>query len=759
MNASLAAALAVPLLLALPALAQQESSPRLATRWTAQVSQIKPHPEYPRPTMVRTDWLSLNGRWNWAEATGREPSPPAGGFEGEILVPFPFESVLSGVGRQIERAWCVRTFELPQAWRGQRVLLHFGAVDWQAEVWVNGERVGEHRGGYDPFTFDITDALADGAEQTVAVRIFDPTDASTQPRGKQVRSPHGIWYTPTTGIWQSVWLEPVPQTSIERVEIEPDFEGRSVRVTVHVRGETEGTDIGLGVLSGDPAATVGFAAASPGEPVEIDLSSAFRPWSPEEPNLYNLLVTLSSRDGKTDLAESYFGVRSIEVKPDAEGVTRIHLNGKPTFLLGPLDQGFWPDGLYTAPTDEALKYDLEVTKRLGFNAVRKHVKVEPERWYYWCDTLGLAVIQDMPSGDEYIGGDDPDLERSPESARQFETELTRIIEANAEHPSIVMWVPFNEGWGQYDTARIAAMTKEIDPTRLVDATSGWADRAVGDVFDWHVYPGPGSPRPEPTRAAFLGEFGGLGLPLEGHTWRDKDNWGYRSYESTEALTDAYVRLIDDLRWLVADPGLSGAIYTQTTDVEIEVNGLMTYDREVIKMDEERVRRANQSVLGPPPQVRTIVPAARAEPVEWSYTTERPPLGWESPDFDDSGWTRGEAGFGREGTPGAVNRTTWESGDIWIRREFILPRIVLHNPHLAIHHDEDAEVYINGVLAAELGGYTTGYVYRPISPEAREALVGGRVVMAIHCRQTRGGQYIDAGLVDIVEPGPGDGGRR
>jgi len=734
------------------AMAQNTPEPTLKTRWSEDVSPTNPHPEYPRPTMVRADWLSLNGPWHWRAATGEETAPPADGFEGEILVPFPFESALSGVGRQVERAWCVRSFEIPEKWDGRRVLLHFGAVDWLAEVWVNGERVGEHKGGYDPFTFDITGALRDSGEQTVAVRVFDPTDGSTQPRGKQVKDPHGIWYTPTTGIWRSVWLEPVPEASVRSVVVEPDFDNKSAHVTVNVRGEAEGAEIYLGVARPAAGSTVAFAPATPGRPATIDLSSDFHPWSPDTPELYSLLVTLEMPDGTVDLVESYFGVRKIEVRPDAEGVTRIHLNEEPTFLLGPLDQGFWPDGLYTAPTDEALKYDLEVTKRLGFNAVRKHVKVEPERWYYWCDKLGLAVIQDMPSGDKYIGPDDPDIERTPESARQFETEMERMIEANRSHPSIVMWVPFNEGWGQFDTVRIANRVKQLDPRRLVICASGWTDRPAGDVIDWHVYPGPGSPVPESGRAAFLGEFGGLGLPVEGHLWQAKDNWGYRTYDSPEALTDAYVRLIDDMRWLIADPGLSGAIYTQTTDVEIEVNGLMTYDREIIKVDEARVRAANLALLGPRPQVRPISPTSRDAPVEWRYTTNQPPEGWEKPAFDDSAWTAAPGGFGRQGTPGAVIGTAWETGDIWLRREFILPRILLSDPHLVIHHDEDAEVYINGTLAARLEGYTTGYVYRELSPEAKKALIGGPTVIAVRCRQTRGGQFIDVGLVDLIEAG-------
>ncbi|MBK7406156.1 MAG: beta galactosidase jelly roll domain-containing protein [Phycisphaerales bacterium] len=737
-------------LVAAPMTLAQPSKVPLRTRWAADVSPLTPLPEYPRPTLVRSDWLSLNGPWQWAPAPAEPNAAPPDSMPGQILVPFPIESALSGVAEHHEHLWYRRAFEVPAEWQGKRVLLHFGAVDWEAQVWVNGKPIGSHQGGYDPFTFDITDALAGSGPQTLVVRVDDPTDGSTQPRGKQVRKPEGIWYTPTTGIWQSVWIEPVPQASIERLHIEPDYDRQTVTVSVDARGQAKDADVFVVVTVPDEARTLSAKVVKPGEPAEIDLSTAFRPWSPDKPDLYTVLVALESPGGESDNVESYFGVRKIEIKPDAQGITRIHLNNKPTFLLGPLDQGFWPDGLYTAPTDEALKYDLDVTKRLGFNAVRKHVKVEPERWYYWCDTMGLAVIQDMPSGDKYIGPDDPDILRSPASARQYEKELTAIIDANREHPSVVMWVPFNEGWGQFDTARIVSLIRKLDPTRLVDATTGWADRGVGDLYDAHIYPGPGSPKPEASRAAFLGEFGGLGLPLEGHTWQAKGNWGYRSFDSRDALTDAYVNLMHNMRWLVADPGLSGAIYTQTTDVEVEVNGLMTYDRAILKMDEQRVREANLAVLGPAPTVRVIAPSSRDEAVEWRYTTTEPAPGWEKPGFDDSAWTNAPGGFGRDGTPGAVNRTKWESGDIWIRRQFVLPRIVLANPNLVVHHDEGAEVYLNGVLAAKLDGYSTEYSFVPISSQARAALVGGPTVIAIHCHQTAGGQYIDAGLVDLAD---------
>jgi hypothetical protein len=334
------------------------------------------------------------------------------------------------------------------------------------------------------------------------------------------------------------------------------------------------------------------ASVTAGGQITMPVKNA-RLWSPEDPHLYNLVVSLKLGNRTIDKVESYFGMRKTSLGKDEKGFTRLMLNNKPYFQFGPLDQGFWPDGIYTAPTDEALRYDIEMTKKLGFNLARKHVKIEPDRWYYWCDKLGLLVWQDMPSGDKYIGPRAPDITRSPESAKEYEQELKALVQGRGNHPCIVMWVPYNEGWGQWDTARIVAMIKKLDPTRLVDNTSGWSDRGVGDVNDMHKYPGPGSPEPEEKRAVVLGEFGGLGLPVRGHTWQSEKNWGYRSFTDPEALTAAYVDLVTKLFPLIEEKGLSAAVYTQTTDVEVEVNGLMTYDREQVKMNLDKVAAANR----------------------------------------------------------------------------------------------------------------------------------------------------------------------
>jgi beta-galactosidase/beta-glucuronidase len=568
----------------------QPAAGPLKTRWAKDVSPAHAHPEYPRPQMVRKDWQNLNGLWELAiTAKGAKPSE----FPSRILVPFPVESALSGVMKHVsetDQIWYRRTFELPRGWRERRVLLHFGAVDFETKVWVNGKAVGEHRGGYDAFTFDITSAVDWATPNELVVSVWDPTDAGTQPRGKQVRHPNGIWYTSTSGIWQTVWLEPVASAGIIDLKITPDVDAGAVVVRPVTTATLGGFELEITAREG--IRKVGSATVVPGGQAAIPIEKP-KLWSPEKPYLYDLEVRLKLGNRTIDKVESYFGMRKISLGKDEKGFTRLMLNNKPYFQFGPLDQGFWPDGIYTAPTDEALRYDIEMTKKLGFNLARKHVKVEPDRWYYWCDKLGLLVWQDMPSGDKYIQGNMPDITRTPGSAAEFEAELTALVKGRENHPCIVMWVPFNEGWGQWETPRVVDFIKKLDPSRLVDDASGWTDRGVGDVMDMHKYPGPGAPEPEQNRASVLGEFGGLGLPVAGHTWQEQKNWGYRSFTNAVDLTDAYVGLVQKLFPLIGEKGLSAAVYTQTTDVEIEVNGLMTYDREVVKMNMDRVMNANR----------------------------------------------------------------------------------------------------------------------------------------------------------------------
>lgn len=582
----------------------------LMTRWAKDVSPENAHGEYPRPQMARKEWKSLNGLWDYAIRPRGEKRPSQ--FDGKILVPFPVESALSGVMKRVgpeNHLWYRRVVTVPKEWHDKRVLLHFEAVDWEATVSIDGLMIATHRGGYSPFTFDVTEFLPPGSTHVLTVDVWDPSDAGTQPCGKQHNKPEEIWYTPSTGIWQTVWLEPVAPTYVRRLRLEPDVAARTVTVDVNIAGPTDDCTVLAGVLSGvdekGAKRTIAAGSGLPGKPFSLVIpQEEFQLWTPDSPHLYAINISLAKRGGSEpiDTVVSYFAMRSIGVAKGPDKTARIVLNGKPVFMIGPLDQGFWPDGLYTAPTDEALKFDLEVTKKLGFNLIRKHVKVEPARWYYWCDRLGLIVWQDMPSGDRPAKWPSPhaEIKRSAESTADYERELKEIIDSRRQFPCIVAWVPFNEGWGQFDTVRISNMVKAIDPTRLVNPASGGNDFPVGDMHDVHYYPGPAAPPAEAARAAVLGEYGGLGLPLPGHLWiNDKKNWGYRKYKTRDELTAAYVELARKLRPLI-ESRLSAAVYTQTTDVETEVNGLMTYDRELIKMDVDQVRKANLRLCEPLP---------------------------------------------------------------------------------------------------------------------------------------------------------------
>ncbi|HEV7999541.1 MAG TPA: glycoside hydrolase family 2 TIM barrel-domain containing protein [Planctomycetaceae bacterium] len=593
----------------------------LMTRWAKDVTPATAHREYPRPQLVRGEWENLNGLWDYAIKPRSENAPAT--FEGSILVPFPVESALSGVMRRVgpvNRLWYRRTVTVPKAWATKRVLLHFDAVDWEATVWVDGKEVGVHRGGYSPFMFDVTDQLAGDRPHELVVGVWDPSDAGTQPRGKQQNKPQGIWYTPSSGIWQTVWLEPVVKTHLQDLLFQPGGAPNSVIMTVTPTEVPAALPIEVDIFdrlddSNVKPTKIASASGTSLLPLVLTVPSDLTTyWTPDTPQLYGTTVRLFSADHKhvLDEVQSYFALHTIDVLPGAnDRVARIRLNNKPVFLIGPLDQGFWPDGLYTAPTDEALRSDLETTKRLGFNMVRKHVKVEPARWYYWCDRLGLLVFQDMPSGDksapetkssdgsveaENWRASKAQITRSAESAKQYEQELLELIGSRRQFPSVIAWVPFNEGWGQFDTASIVRTIKEHDVRRLVTPSSGWNDFPIGDIHDIHSYPGPAAPKADATRAAMLGEFGGLGLPIPDHLWMaGNKNWGYRKYKTQDELTAAYLNLTAKLAPLVQSR-LSAAVYTQTTDVETEVNGLMTYDRAVIKMDPDKLYQANRGLI-------------------------------------------------------------------------------------------------------------------------------------------------------------------
>lgn len=725
----------------------KESS--LMTRWAAEVTPENVHAEYPRPQLVRDAWLNLNGLWSLALQPELEQERPAA-FDREILVPFPVESALSGVMERVDgkRLWYRRTFSVPPAWGDKRVLLHFGAVDWDATVWVNGVRMGRHKGGYDSFSFDVTGALKGAGPQELVVSVWDPSDAWTQPRGKQVRQPEGIWYTPSSGIWQTVWLEPVPQTYVEGLTLEPDIAAGALNVTARTGG-AKGNGYIVEVSVQDGKERVAKLTGPAGETLALPLPNA-KLWSPDDPFLYDLEVRLLKGDAVVDRVRSYAGMRKIALGRDPQGVTRLFLNDKPLFAFGLLDQGFWPDGLYTAPTDAALRFDLEMTKKFGFNTVRKHVKVEPARWYYHADRLGLLVWQDMPSGDAHVDDGSGEITRTEASAAQFERELKRMIDTHANSPSIVMWVLFNEGWGQYDTVRLSEWLETYDPSRLLNSVSGWNDMGVGDVHDIHSYPDPAVPPQEPGRAAVLGEFGGLGLPLKGHTWQDEANWGYQEYADEGALLNAYRTALETVRDLSISQGLAAAVYTQTTDVETEVNGLLTYDRHV-KIPARQLAPAARALYRPLPVTRALTPTSEKAGVTWRYTTERPARGWTEPGFDDASWSRGPGGFGQPDSPGGVVRTAWSTRDLWLRRTFRVPGGTLRDPYLRVHHDEDAEIYLNGQLVAKLPFYTMTYVDIPLDGPARAALRPGLNTLSVTCKKLAFGQYCDAGLYGRVEP--------
>jgi hypothetical protein len=702
----------------------------LMTRWAAEVNPTNALPEYPRPQCVRTDWLGLNGLWQYAITSTKVATVT--NFDGNILVPFPIESALSGVMRSLDEKstlWYHREFAVPESWRGKRVRLHFGAVDWQARVLVNGHELGQHRGGYDDFSFDITDQLAWSGNENISVAVFDPTEGD-QPRGKQSRKPEGIFYTPTSGIWQTVWLEPVPKICINDIQFTPDIDAQLLRLKISANNLSASLKIEA-VASAD-GREIGRITGPANAELLLPVRSP-RLWSPDDPFLYDLRLTLLDGDRVVDSVSSYFGMRKIALRKDAAGATRMALNDQFVFQVGALDQGFWPDGIYTAPTDEALRYDIEFLKRAGFNLARKHVKVEPDRWYYWCDKLGLLVWQDMPSCNN----------TTPEGRTQFEVELQRMVEGRRNHPSIIMWVLFNEGWGQYDTERLATWLKSLDTSRLVDNASGWTDKRVGDVTDIHSYPGPEAPKPEPDRAAVLGEFGGLGFGITNHMW-STNFWGYIRKPDLTALNDGGRELLDRLRIFRDSLGLSGAVYTQTADVETECNGLLTYDRAVDKLDATMIATAIHSEREK--HFLVLAPDALQGRVTWKYTTEKPSDDWVKPAFDDSKWSEGIGGFGTEGTPGTIINTVWNTNDIWLRREFTLNKEDFTNANIQLHHDEDAEVYLNGVLAAKAQGYLTTYEEVEPAPAALAALQSGTNIMAVHCHQTHGGQYIDAGLV-------------
>lgn len=589
------------------------------TPWAEQLDRELPLPEYPRPQLVREHWQNLNGVWSYA-FTPDALHPAA--WQGEIVVPFSPEAALSGVGRQLqpdEHLWYRRMVRVPGGAGGGRLLLHFGAVDQRCRVLVDGRPVGGNRGGYLPFTLDVTAELGDGAEHELVVDVVDPSDTSYHSRGKQALKRGGIWYTAQSGIWQTVWLERVPLVHVRGLRVRPLLESDEIEVVVEasaplVEAPASPEASGAGVAAAQTEATVVVSAEGreiaratvrAGEPVRLPLPGARR-WHPDDPFLHDLEVALGD-----DRVTSYFGMRSVGVAPDATGTPRLVLNGEPILHAAVLDQGYWPDGLYTAPSDAALVHDIEQMKALGFNALRKHIKIEPLRWYHHCDRLGMLVWQDLVNGGRRYHPAVVTLpvklplrlddrrhrafgRQDAEGRAEFAAELDATVRLLGNAPSVVVWVPFNEGWGQFDSLAAVARLRELDPGRVVDHASGWHDQGGGDLKSLHVYfrrLRPGRSWRRERRAIVVSEYGGYSLRLPGHEFGPRE-FGYRRYRTIDELTEAFAALHRDEIAPAIDAGLGGYVYTQLADVEDELNGVLTADRTVVKLRADRVRAVN-----------------------------------------------------------------------------------------------------------------------------------------------------------------------
>lgn len=572
----------------------------IITKWAKEVSPDNVLPEYPRPQMVRDKWMNLNGLWDYSVRDIIDDEVKD--YDGKILVPFPIESALSGVKKPLlpdKRIWYRRTFKVPNEWKSKNLLLHFGAADWKAEVWINEKKAGEHTGGYYPFTFEISKFLING-ENELVVSIWDPTDTYGQERGKQSLKPRGIFYTPSSGIWQTVWIEPVSKNYIKSYRLTPNLDNSEISINIKAGGEDESLEFEAEVYEDNEKVACGKSSVL--DVLKLKISNP-KLWSPNSPFLYEIKIRLMKNDNASDEISGYFGMRKFSTERDKSGFKKLFLNNQPLFQNGVLDQGFWPDGLYTAPSDEALEYDVKMIKKLGFNMVRKHIKAEPARWYYHCDKLGIIVWQDMINGganfDVLRNAIIPNITsgfkvldnkykvsgRNEKSNRDnYKKELKEMIDALYNVPCIGMWVPFNEGWGQFDALETSKWVKEYDATRWIDHASGWYDQGGSDIKSVHIYFRKLKlPKDIKNRAAVISEYGGYSLPVKGHVWDENKEFGYKKFETSRELQDSYLSLINDELKPLIRKGLSAAVYTQLTDVETETNGLLTYDREIIKI--------------------------------------------------------------------------------------------------------------------------------------------------------------------------------
>ena len=720
----------------------------ISTVWGENMTPETAWPNHPRPNLERANWANLNGLWDYAITTANAKAQPET-WEGKVLVPFAMESSLSGVGRSIEpneAIWYRRSFNVEDL-GGQRLLLHFDGIDFRSQVFVNGIEVTDipHESGILPQTLDITEAVKIGNNELV-VYAWDPTNTWQVASGKQYVNPHGIWYTRVSGIWQTVWTEIVPETYITSYEVYPDINNETAFVKINTSGNLMGAKAKIVVKDANNKKVASGKVKNWDEPVALKIAEA-QLWSPENPYLYNMEITLDSKSG-TDEVKGYFGLRSIEMRKDKNGIQSFYLNNKKIYMLGTLDQGWWPDGLLTPPSDEAMEFDIRFLKEAGFNMMRKHIKVEPMRYYYLCDKLGILVWQDMPSGAGDVN----------QRYGMYRRELKGMVDYLQAIPSIVMWVPYNEGWGEQDAFMVNSTLTWLmnyDKTRLVDGPSGWTDHGVGHAKDMHNYPGPGMFDLMQDRISVLGEFGGLGLAIKEHLWQDKGSWGYVSDTETKDSFDRYVSLMNRLSFL-ASRGLGASVYTQTTDVEIEINGLLTYDRKVDKYGRENLRAIHQKVYDSVDKYYEEIALIKPEE-NWKYTIEAPANGWEQPQFDDSKWKTGKAGFGnqviKKDSQNAHVNTSWETPNIWLRKSFEWDGIGTFDlAFLNIYFDENPVIYLNGQEIAQFkdwnGNYDPKYI---VDIQAfQKALKKGTNVLAVSCQNAQGGAYIDLGLYILKE---------
>lgn len=737
---------------------------RIMTPWAEKVNPNKVLDDYPRPQMVRNNWLNLNGIWDFTKVEAMKYNATQS-YDKKILVPFTMESAISGImdtnheqnkGKIFSYR---RKFTVPANMKNDELLLHFGAVDWKCEVYINGTKVGDHRGGFDPFYFNISNAINKGQkEQEICVFVQDYQEFGGYPHGKQKIGEKVIWYTPATGIWQTVWMEAVPKTHVEKLAIRPDIDNKTINIKVLAENVTSATKATIKVYDGKKLVsttkdvTVGRETSIPVKVMKL--------WSPESPFLYDFKVELTNNGKIVDKVDSYFGMRKISLGT-FEGRPAMMLNNEYYFHYGVLDQGYWPDGIYTAPTDEALKFDLVKTKEFGMNMSRKHIKVEPARWYYHCDKMGVLVWQDIPNpgfGEKgkILGEENMDIREN------FHNEMVRIMESLQNYPSIVLWTVYNESWGQPNEAtskKSFDIARKTDPTRLISIASGWNDYEYGDIKDTHWYPEPNVlPNPVNKRASVCGEYGGITLMVDGHRWIGGSKMQYTQVYSKDEFTDRFINYVDQVYGLQAN-GMCAAVYTQITDVEDEENGLITYDRKVVKVDSKRLAEVKKAVERnySHTAVSLVSSAINGAGGTWKYFRSDAPLAnntWKDVSFSDKDWKEGKAGFGSGSLQGAAMTTAWNNDYIYLRRSVDfkdLKATDLDKLRMQVFYDEDCEVYINGVLAATLSGFTNRYSTVEISKEAKSVIKPGQTnLVAVKCGNEKGNQFIDLGftLVDV-----------